>query len=112
MRRASVFRFLIPLVIALIPTGLFAAGTPDLTLTKSHSATFTQGGTGSYTLTAKNAGTAATSGTVTVRDPVPSGLTPTKASGTGWSCTISGQTVTCTRSNALAAGSSYPSITL
>ena len=56
---------------------------PDLTITKSHTVTFTQGGTGSYTITAKNSGTAATSGTVTVSDVVPTGLTPTTATGTG-----------------------------
>ena len=33
-------------------------------------------------------------------------------SGTGWTCSISGQTVSCTRSDSLAAASSYPSITL
>src|SRR5205085_1809187 len=38
----------------------------------------------------------------------PSGLTATAISGTGWSCTLG--TLTCTRSDALAANSSYPDI--
>lgn len=86
---------------------------PDLTIAKTHSGNFTQAQTGAtYTLTATNSGTAPTSGTVTVTDTVPTGLTPTAATGTGWTCNISGQTITCTRTDALAAGSSYPAIAL
>ncbi len=90
-----------------------AGGVPDLTIAKSHSGSFSQGQTGAtYTITPTNSGTAATSGTVTVTDTVPAGMTPVGAVGTGWSCTISGQTLTCTRSNSLNAGSSFPAITL
>ncbi len=85
---------------------------PDLTIAKTHTGNFTQGATGTYTITATNSGGQASSGVVTVSDTLPSGLTPTAASGTGWSCTISGQTVTCTRSDALAVNSSYPPISL
>ena len=85
---------------------------PDLTITKSHTGSFTQGGTGSYTITAKNSGSASTSGTVTVSDVVPSGLTPTAAAGTGWTCGISSQTVTCTNTTVVAAGVSFAAITL
>ena len=73
--------------------------------------TFTQGQVGAtYTVTVSNAGTGATTGTVTVTDTLPSGLTATALSGTGWTCTLA--TLSCTRSNALAAGASYPAITL
>ena len=84
---------------------------PDLTITKTHVGNFTQGQTGAtYTITVSNGGTGATSGTVTVTDTVPSGLTATAISGTGWTCTQpSGP---CTRSDVLAAGGSYPVITL
>jgi uncharacterized repeat protein (TIGR01451 family) len=87
---------------------------PDLTLSKTASAgTLTRGGTGTFTLTVTNGGSSATNGsTVTVTDNVPSGLTPTSASGTGWSCAINGQVLTCTRTDALAANGSYPAITL
>jgi uncharacterized repeat protein (TIGR01451 family) len=47
---------------------------------------------------------------VTVVDTLPAGLTATGMSGTGWTCTLA--TLTCTRSDALVAGSSYPVITL
>ncbi len=84
---------------------------PDLTITKSHVGNFTQGQVGAtYSITATNSGSAATSGTVTVVDTLPAGLTATAISGTGWSCVLG--TLTCTRSDALAAGSSYPVITL
>ncbi len=84
---------------------------PDMTVTKSHTGNFTQGQTGAtYTLTATNSGFAATSGTVTVTDTLPAGLTATAISGTGWTCVLA--TLTCTRANALAAGASYPAITV
>src|SRR5205823_7570074 len=62
-----------------------------------------------------NVGPGPTAGTVTVRDTLPAGLAPTAAdSGTvnGWAVTTSGQTVTATRADALAAGASYPALTL
>lgn len=86
---------------------------PDLKIIKSHTGNFTQSRTGTYTLAVSNVGLAATSGQVTVTDTLPTGLTPQTVSGTGWTCDpITGQTVTCRRSDALAAGASYPAITL
>jgi len=84
----------------------------DLTIAKTHGAAFVRGSTGSYSLTVTNIGLQASSGTVTVSDTVPAGLTPTSASGTGWTCGIAAQTVTCTRSDALAASAAYPAITV
>jgi uncharacterized repeat protein (TIGR01451 family) len=84
----------------------------DLTVAKTHSGSFTRGATGSYTVTVGNSGGVATSGVVTVTDTLPAGLTYVSAAGTGWTCGAVGQTVTCTRSNALAAGASYPAITI
>jgi hypothetical protein len=84
---------------------------PDLTVAKTHSGTFAQGQAGAtYTLTVTNTGTGPTSGTVTAADTVPTGLSATAISGTGWTCTLA--TVSCTRSDALAASASYPAITL
>jgi uncharacterized repeat protein (TIGR01451 family) len=94
------------------PTKILAANTPDLTVTKTHSGNFSQGRTGTYTITVRNSGMLATSGTVTVSDTLPAGITPTAASGANWSCGISGQTVTCTRSTSLAINTNYPSISL
>ena len=86
---------------------------PDLTLGKSHVGNFTRGAAASYTIPVSNVSTAsATVGLVNLNDTLPYGLTPTSASGTGWACTVSGQTVSCTRSDSLAASGAYPSITL
>src|SRR3984893_13114343 len=85
---------------------------PDLTIAKSHVGSFVRGSTGNYSVTVSNIGAAASSGLVTVSDTLPAGLAPTTASGTGWACGIAGQTVTCTRADALAAGGSYPVITI
>ena len=83
----------------------------DLTITKTHTGTWTQADLNRpYTLIVTNSGTAATSGTVTVTDTLPTGLKAYRISGTGWSCTLG--TLTCTRSDSLAPGASYPAITL
>jgi uncharacterized repeat protein (TIGR01451 family) len=83
----------------------------DMTITKTHSGNFTQGQTGAtYTITATNSGTAATTAAVSVTDTLPAGLTATAIAGAGWTCTQpSGP---CTRSDTLAAAASYPEITL
>ena len=49
---------------------------------------------------------------MTVNDTLPTGLTPISASGTGWSCSIASQTVSCVDPTVLAANSFYPSITV
>ena len=85
----------------------------DLALTKTHSGSFQQGTQGStYTLVVANAGSAPSAGQVTVTDVVPAGLTPVNADGAGWTCSIAGETVDCTRGDALAPGASYPPVTL
>jgi hypothetical protein len=84
---------------------------PDLIVAKSHTGSFTQGQTGAtYTITASNGGTGPTSGTVTVTESLPVGLTATSIAGAGWTCAH--QVGPCTRSDALPAGSSYPALTL
>jgi uncharacterized repeat protein (TIGR01451 family) len=84
---------------------------PDLTITKSDSGNFYQGQTGAqYTITVSNVGGATNGTQVSVTDTLPSGLTATAISGTGWTCVLG--TLSCTRSDVLAAGSSYPPITL
>ena len=85
--------------------------TADLVLAKSHVGSFAQGQTGAtYTLTVTNRGSGPTTGTVTVRDTLPAGLIATAMVGTGWTCTQPAGP--CTRSDTLAAGSSYPVLTL
>jgi uncharacterized repeat protein (TIGR01451 family) len=84
---------------------------PDLTIGLSASGTFTQGQTGAtYTITVQNVAGAPTNTTVMVTDTLPAGLTATSIAGTGWTCTQPAGP--CTRTDALAAGASYPPIVL
>ena len=89
-----------------------SVGLSDMTIAKSHTDPFVRGSTtATYVLTATNSGGGASAGTVTLSDTLPGGLTPTAAVGTGWTCPAPvGQSVTCTRADALAAGSSYPPV--
>lgn len=91
--------------------GCTAAPLPNLTIVKQHTGSFTQGQTGAtYAITVSNGGTAPTSGPIAVTDSLPASLTATALAGTGWTCTLG--TLSCTRSDALAAGSSFPPITV
>ena len=86
-------------------------GTPSLKITKTHTGNFTHGQTGAtYTVTVSNAATSTgpTSGTVTVTDTIPAGLTLVSMAGTGWTCPSN----TCTRTDSLNTGKSYPAITV
>jgi hypothetical protein len=95
-------------------TATIDVNAPDLAITKTHSGTFTRGQTGAvWTITVSNVGFGPTVGTVSVVDTLPAVVNPpvpTALSGTGWTCTLA--TLTCTRADALASGSSYPPITL
>jgi uncharacterized repeat protein (TIGR01451 family) len=101
-----------------ITTGTFTcqALAPDLTVTKTHGGSFAVGQNGVYSLTVNNIATgpeaASTSGTITVTDTLPSGLTYVSGSGTGWTCNAAGQAVTCTSSGLVAPGNSSSPITL
>ena len=86
---------------------------PALGITKSHNGSFTQGQQhATYTLIVSNAANASpTSGTVTVGETMPSGLTLVSMAGSGWA--YPGTSVyNCTRGDALSAGASYPPITV
>jgi uncharacterized repeat protein (TIGR01451 family) len=83
----------------------------DLQIIKSHTGNFALNQNSNYTLTVSNVGQTASSGTITVTDTLPTGLTYVSASGTAigsnnWSCSATGQTVTCTNAGSLAANAS------
>jgi cytochrome c peroxidase len=84
---------------------------PDLTVGSTHAGTFAPGFDETYSLTVGNAGTVASSSAITVTDTLPASMTFVSATGVSWTCSATGQIVTCNRSLALAAGSA-PSITL
>src|SRR3954469_7858125 len=109
-----------------VPSPALAA--PDLTISAAHAGpTFLRATApnttvyaGTLTLTVANRGPDPTDGTaVTVTDTLPAGLSalinnpgvsagPNAASGPGWTCTA----LRCTRADVLAAGASYPPITI
>jgi uncharacterized repeat protein (TIGR01451 family) len=110
---------------ALLSAAPAAHAAADLTVTATHArATFlrvadpnTTVNPGTLTLTVRNAGSDASEGAVTVTDTLPAGLVAlindanagakaTPATGDGWTCTGT----SCTRSDPLAPGASYPPI--
>ena len=86
------------------------AAAPLLDIFLGHTGNFTQGQLGAiYTIAVtNNAAAGPTSGTVTVQANVPSGLLFVSMSGTGWTCAGT----SCSRSDTLAPGGSYPLITM
>ncbi len=101
-----------PIADVLIPA-LAPVPAPDLSVsvTDSGSGVFHPGDVGdAYTITVSNTGVTATSGAVSLVDALPAGLTATAMSGSGW--TVDPSTLTATRSDSLAAGASYPALTL
>ena len=88
----------------------------DLTIAKSVGAgAYAPGSNVSYSLLARNLGPATAQAAIVVKDLLPAGLTYVSATGTNWSCTAAGQTVTCTRASGagtLAANASADAITV
>ncbi|SFK52254.1 IPT/TIG domain-containing protein [Sphingomonas sp. NFR04] len=83
----------------------------SLAVTMNHSGNAIQGGSLAYTIVPSVSGGATTSATLTAAFTLPSGMTYSSASGSGWSCSGSGQTGSCTRTSGFSAGAG-PSITL
>jgi len=75
----------------------------DLTITKTHAMDpFMVGMNADYIITVRNLGPGVASGTITVTDVLPNGLTSVSAAGVGWTCGAVGQAVTCTSAGPLA----------
>jgi uncharacterized repeat protein (TIGR01451 family) len=90
-----------------VSTDVGPAPIPDLAMGKSGPTSATVGVPFGYSLTLANVGTGATSGLITVTDTVPAGLSINSVvPGAQFGCNINAQTVTCTSSNPLSAGSS------
>jgi photosystem II stability/assembly factor-like uncharacterized protein len=84
--------------------------TGQVALTVSHTGNFTQGQPSAmYNISVLNDSIAGT-GTISVADTLPGGLTAAAIAGPGWTCTLG--TVSCSRSDSLAAGAAYPPITV
>lgn len=89
---------------------------PSLALTNTDSGSLVANTPATVTLTASvpNASAASESQAVVVSDTFPSKLTPSAASGTNWTCTVSGQLVSCSYTGTLpiAAGTTLPAISV
>jgi uncharacterized repeat protein (TIGR01451 family) len=104
-----------PFVNQLTPAASTTVHVPDLTLSKQHNPTLVAGGDTTFTLVASNVSTASTDGSpVTVSDTFPSGTAGfdsiSNAGGPGWDCSVAALALTCTRSDVLPGGESYPPI--
>jgi uncharacterized repeat protein (TIGR01451 family) len=90
------------------------SGVPVLSIASTHSGAFEQNQNGAtYTVTVSNlAGAGPTTAAVTVTDSLPTALTLVSMTGAGWTCTTTATPYTCTRSDALMPGATYPPITV
>jgi len=79
----------------------------DVSIISAHVGGFTVGQNGTYSLTVTNRGPSP-SGSITATDTLPAGLGFVSGAGAGWTCSATGQLVTCTNPTGLAAGSSSP----
>jgi uncharacterized repeat protein (TIGR01451 family) len=77
-----------------------ATTAPDLFITKTHVDPFVVGSNGTYRIALGNNGVTSI-GPITVTDTLPATLAFVSASGTGWTCVVSGQMVSCTTSSTL-----------
>jgi len=82
-----------------------APANANLTIQKNHVGDFSWGQNNAlYTITVTNTGGVATTGTTTVTDTLPAGLSFVSASSLGWSYSELGQVVTITTTSPIAAG--------
>ena len=80
----------------------------NLAVTKTHTAMFTAGGQGVFTLTVKDRGPSTAAAPLTLVDTLPAGMTFVSGPSSGpWGCAATGASqVTCTSATSLAAGAS------
>ncbi len=88
------------------------AGNADLAMNKTGPSNLVVGKERGYMLAVTNVGDIASAGPVTVTDLIPDSLSPVKAYGDGWNCSIAAQLVTCTRTDSLLPNQSFPPITV
>ena len=82
-----------------------------LSINSSHTGAFSAGQQGAtYQIAVSNPAYASSNWLVSVTDTLPAGFTATAISGTGWNCNLTA--LTCTRSDALTSGNSFPVITV
>jgi uncharacterized repeat protein (TIGR01451 family)/fimbrial isopeptide formation D2 family protein len=83
----------------------------DLQIIKTTSGTLRAGQTATWTLAVSDNGPSDSVGTTEVTDTLQDGLTNITGSGTGWTCSVSGQTLTCDMTD-LTVATAAPEITV
>lgn len=83
---------------------------PDLKVEAAHTGDFRVGNIETYRVNLKNVGYAATTGAVKVRSTLPAGLSYDSVTGSGWSCSATGQDLECSRSAAIPVGADAPEL--
>jgi uncharacterized repeat protein (TIGR01451 family) len=84
----------------------------DLSVGVTGPATVNAGASLAYAVTVTNNGPDPTSGTTTIANPLPAGVTAASGSGSGWSCGApSGGIITCTSTDTIANGGQFPLLT-
>lgn len=84
----------------------------DLGIAKAANADFVAGSTGSWSLTVSNAGPVDETGPIVVTDTLPANVSFVSATGTGWSCSETSGTVSCSNPGGVAVGAALPPVTL
>ena len=84
----------------------------DLEIVKKPESPLKAGQNGAYLLTVSNLGSGTAPGPIVVTDTLGSGLTFVSATGSGWTCSNSGQTVTCVHPGPVAPNTSLPMIVI
>ena len=84
----------------------------DLVLTKARSGNITRPGSVAYTFVIRNDGPGDTTSGPSLTDTLPTGITYSSFSGTDWSCSASGQDVSCSYASLLTNGSSTSTLTI
>jgi uncharacterized repeat protein (TIGR01451 family) len=97
---------------AFVLTAVVGPSSSDLSAGMTGPSSVNAGQALSYVVTITNNGTDPSSGTITVTDTLPAGVTAASAAGSGWSCGApSGGVITCTTTAVVNATSAWPSIT-
>lgn len=82
--------------------------TSDLAIQKRANTPLEEAGSAQYRIAVSNNGPLAEPGPIQVSDTLDNRLTYSGFSGTGWSCSVLGQNVTCTHNGPLASGATLP----
>ncbi|MEA2568380.1 MAG: hypothetical protein QOI24_381 [Acidobacteriota bacterium] len=98
---------------AYVLTAVVTPSVADLAIVKSGPATVNAGAALSYTIAITNNGPDPSSGTTTVVDTLPAGVTGASGTGIGWNCGApSGGTITCTNTDVMTSGGQLATLTI